>query len=75
MHCMLIIVCLFQIVSTKLSLIHRRIQNEQVLKFTHSLIENKMYEKLVDFDNHLDNLQLDWVNPGINQALPDQQTS
>ena len=33
------------------------------------LVENRKFEQLVDFDNHLDNIQLDWTNPAINRAI------
>lgn len=41
---------------------------EQVLTVTRSLVENKLFEQLVDFDDHLDNIQLDWTNPDISRA-------
>jgi hypothetical protein len=28
-----------------------------------------MFEKLVDFDNHLDNIEMDWTNPSVGLAL------
>ena len=38
-------------------------------------VYNKAYEDLVDFDNHLDCVELDWTNPEINRALADIDTS
>ena len=33
------------------------------------LVGNGFSDQLTDFDNHLDNVLLDWTNPDINQAL------
>jgi hypothetical protein len=35
----------------------------------HSLLQHRMFEKLVDFDNHLDNIEMDWTNPSVGLAL------
>ena len=35
----------------------------------HSLVQSRAFEKLVDFDNHLDNIEMDWTNPSVNHAL------
>ncbi|KAK2189001.1 hypothetical protein NP493_118g04023 [Ridgeia piscesae] len=35
----------------------------------YSLMQEKAYRKLVDFDNHLDNTSLDWKNLEINREL------
>ena len=35
------------------------------------MVQNRTFEKLVDFDNHLDNIQSDWTNPAINRAVED----
>lgn len=32
-------------------------------------VKNRLYEQLVDFDNHLDNIQLDWTNTDINKSI------
>ncbi|XP_043834402.1 ER membrane protein complex subunit 8-like [Dromiciops gliroides] len=34
-----------------------------------SLLDNKSYETLVDFDNHLDGIRNDWTNLEINKAV------
>ena len=34
-------------------------------------MKNKLFEQVVDFDNHLDDLQLDWTNPAIGRAIDD----
>ncbi|KAB0796842.1 hypothetical protein PPYR_10903 [Photinus pyralis] len=34
-----------------------------------SLLEQKSYKSLVDFDNHLDNVSLDWINNAINEEI------
>lgn len=39
------------------------------LEVTASLIQQQEYEKLVDFDNHLDNIALDWRNKDINTTI------
>ncbi|XP_064394506.1 ER membrane protein complex subunit 8-like isoform X2 [Halichondria panicea] len=44
--------------------------DEQTIVNTRKLVQNNMAEILVDFDNHLDDIQLDWTNPKINRALP-----
>ncbi|KAI8807375.1 hypothetical protein BJ742DRAFT_773113 [Cladochytrium replicatum] len=33
------------------------------------LVKHKAYEKLVDFDNHLDDIKCNWLNPAVNQLL------
>ena len=36
----------------------------------HSLVQRRAFdEKLVDFDNHQDNIGMDWTNPFVNHAL------
>ena len=45
------------------------IGGELALRTTRSLVENRLFEQLVDFDNHLDCIQLDWTNPAINRAM------
>ena len=42
---------------------------EKVLKQVHKLVLNRAFEKLVDFDNHLDNIEMDWTNPAVGPAL------
>lgn len=38
-------------------------------KITSALLENRSYENLIDFDNHLDDLRNDWTNPEINKSV------
>uniref|UniRef100_A0AAY4BDM9 MPN domain-containing protein n=1 Tax=Denticeps clupeoides TaxID=299321 RepID=A0AAY4BDM9_9TELE len=38
-------------------------------KITSALLENRSYESLIDFDNHLDDLRNDWTNPEINKSV------
>lgn len=39
------------------------------LERVHKMIRNRLFEKLVDFDNHLDDIQLDWTNSAITLAV------
>lgn len=48
----------------------RKFQDDHTIFNTGKLVQNKMADVLVDFDNHLDDVQLDWTNPKINRALP-----
>ena len=50
--------------------LRRKFLDEQTIMNTRKLVQNSMAEILVDFDNHLDDIQLDWTNPKINRALP-----
>lgn len=34
-----------------------------------SLLQQRAYQDLVDFDNHLDNISLDWRNTHINDLV------
>ncbi|KAK5642382.1 hypothetical protein RI129_008549 [Pyrocoelia pectoralis] len=34
-----------------------------------SLLEQKSYKSLIDFDNHLDDISLDWINDTVNQEI------
>lgn len=36
-----------------------------------TLLENSTFKKLVDFDNHLDNVSLDWTNSSLNKEIED----
>ncbi|MFT7806895.1 ER membrane protein complex subunit 8 [Arapaima gigas] len=42
---------------------------EEAQKITAALLENRSYENLIDFDNHLDDLRNDWTNPEINKSV------
>lgn len=41
----------------------------EVRRISGSLLEDRSYEALVDFDNHLDDIRNDWTNPEINKAI------
>ncbi|KAL5466843.1 hypothetical protein EMCRGX_G030994 [Ephydatia muelleri] len=41
----------------------------QALHAAQRAVKNRLYEQLVDFDNHLDNIQLDWTNTDVNKAI------
>jgi GAF domain-containing protein len=34
-----------------------------------ALLQRRVYERLVDFDNHLDDLSQDWRNLNLNQEV------
>lgn len=38
-------------------------------KISSAMLENRSYENLIDFDNHLDDLRNDWTNPEINKSV------
>lgn len=42
---------------------------DETLEATSSLLEDKIYYDLVDFDNHLDNISLDWKNLSLNKQI------
>ena len=33
------------------------------------MLQNRVFQNLVDFDNHLDDVEADWTNPAINRAV------
>ncbi|XP_069669027.1 ER membrane protein complex subunit 8 [Periplaneta americana] len=37
-----------------------------------SLLQRRVYEELVDFDNHLDDLTLDWTNQTVNKEVEEE---
>lgn len=39
------------------------------LEITSTSLQSKLYRELNDFDNHLDDIELDWRNPFINEQL------
>ena len=45
------------------------------LKAIGKQVYSRIYENLVDFDNHLDSVELDWTNPDINRSLADIETA
>ncbi|KAF8787089.1 ER membrane protein complex subunit 8-like [Argiope bruennichi] len=44
-------------------------QGHRALSVTAALLHSKMYRKLSDFDNHLDDISLDWSNVIINEEI------
>ncbi|KAK3752826.1 hypothetical protein QZH41_016353, partial [Actinostola sp. cb2023] len=42
---------------------------DDTLSLTSDLVEGKAYQSLVDFDNHLDDISLDWLNRDINRLV------
>ena len=42
---------------------------EHVQRCVCRAVRNRLYEGLVDFDNHLDNIHLDWTNPELNNVV------
>ena len=42
------------------------------LRVVKRLVEQRFHEQLIDFDNHLDDVRLDWTNPDITKAISDQ---
>lgn len=49
--------------------IHRCLADDEILSIVSQLMMGKAYPSLVDFDNHLDELHLDWLNPEINRVV------
>lgn len=45
--------------------------DDSVLAKTSELLQQKAYYELVDFDNHLDNISLDWKNAALNDQIDD----
>lgn len=57
---------------TKIFLIPYSIFYERAAAATdalYSLLEREQYRNLVDFDNHLDNITLDWQNHKLNKVI------
>lgn len=44
-------------------------QGHKALSCTSALLHSKTYRKLNDFDNHLDDISLDWSNQVINEEI------
>lgn len=44
-------------------------QGHKALSCTAALLHSKMYRKLNDFDNHLDDISFDWSNQVINEEI------
>ncbi|XP_019861287.1 PREDICTED: ER membrane protein complex subunit 8/9 homolog [Amphimedon queenslandica] len=45
------------------------INGDQTIPAVKKLIFNGVYKKLIDFDNHLENVNDDWTNTDINKAI------
>ncbi|XP_006824746.2 ER membrane protein complex subunit 8-like [Saccoglossus kowalevskii] len=43
--------------------------DEKCLAVSADLLRSKLYRDLSDFDNHLDDISLDWLNPDINSLI------
>lgn len=43
--------------------------SNDALNISTSILEDEAYESLVDFDNHLDNISLDWTNNEFNKFV------
>lgn len=46
-----------------------RLADDEILSIVSDLMVGKAYPILVDFDNHLDEIHLDWLNPEINRVV------
>ena len=42
---------------------------DAVMSLLIKAVENGMFQKLIDFDNHLDCVDADWTNPSINKLI------
>jgi Uncharacterised protein family (UPF0172) len=42
------------------------------LDVTAALLQSRAYNQLIDFDNHLDNISLDWRNLQLNQDIKEE---
>lgn len=40
-----------------------------LLEAMYHLMKNEEYRNLIDFDNHLDNISLDWRNSELNDVI------
>jgi len=47
-------------------------QGQKTYQVTSSLMQSKLHRELVDFDNHLDNIALDWRNIDLNEEVSQQ---
>ncbi|UYV62078.1 EMC8 [Cordylochernes scorpioides] len=48
-----------------------QVDSEMALEVASNLHYARAYTGLVDFDNHLDNVALDWTNPSLSQKISD----
>ena len=49
-----------------------KLMEDDTLRVVKRLVEQRFHEQLIDFDNHLDDVRLDWTNPDITKAISDQ---
>ena len=47
----------------------RLLEGEDSLQLTTELLDGKVYQSLIDFDNHLDDITQDWLNKDINKVV------
>lgn len=45
------------------------LNQDETLEICSSLVEGRMFEHLYDFDNHLDDVSLDFMNNSLNQEI------
>lgn len=45
------------------------VKPEKTFEICNRLILEDKYEILNDYDNHLDNIKLDWLNPSLNEEI------
>lgn len=53
----------------KISSLSSILVDETSLSSVSTLIQRHVSQKLVDFDNHLDNLTADWTNSHLNEII------
>lgn len=45
------------------------------LRVCSQLLERKEFNRIVDFDNHLDDIRLDWLNLNLNEEIDNLASS
>ena len=60
-----------RVIILSFSLLFSKLIENDTLKVAKRLVEQRFHEQLVDFDNHLDDVTLDWTNPDITKAISD----
>jgi len=45
------------------------VEDEDVVEVARSLVDTRVYRDIVDFDNHLDDISLDWRNVDIDLQI------
>ena len=66
-----VVMILSLFLSFALPLLFSKLIENDTLKVAKRLVEQRFHEQLVDFDNHLDDVTLDWTNPDITKAISD----